>query len=103
MFIRDVQSSRLVELQIEDGDNIPLEASEVILTPAANDYKELKNKPTLDGEEIIGNIHEKDPTVPAWAKEVARPTYNYVDVGAVGEKQLKEIPISTLNDMWNSL
>jgi hypothetical protein len=37
------------------------------------DYEKLKNKPTLNGKEIVGNMVENDPQVPAWAKEEEVP------------------------------
>ena len=48
-----------------------------------NDYELLKNKPKLDGREIIGDIPELDPTVPDWAKEETKPTYSSDEIGAV--------------------
>ena len=37
------------------------------------DYNKLKNKPTLNGREIVGNLNEADPQVPGWAKEEQVP------------------------------
>ena len=38
------------------------------------DYEKLKNKPKLGGREIVGNLDELDPQVPAWAKEEESPS-----------------------------
>lgn len=49
----------------------------------AMDYRKLSNKPTLNGTELVGNVDETDPTVPAWAKSPVKPTYTAAEVGAV--------------------
>ena len=38
------------------------------------DYEKLKNKPKINGNELIGNYDEKDPQVPSWAKEEEQPS-----------------------------
>ena len=48
------------------------------------DYRTLKNKPSINGTELIDNYDEIDPTVPEWAKNSEKPTYTYQEVGAVG-------------------
>ena len=62
-----------------------------------SDYKQLKNKPSINGIELDGNktlddlgiqpkgeylTKETDPTVPQWAKENTKPTYTASEVGA---------------------
>lgn len=37
------------------------------------DYEKLKNKPKFNGVELVGNVNESDPQVPAWAKEEEVP------------------------------
>lgn len=49
-----------------------------------NDYELLKNKPSINGTELIGNYNEIDPTVPEWSKESTKPTYTYDETGSVG-------------------
>ena len=64
---------------------------------SGSDYKQLKNKPSINGVEIDGNktlddlgiqpkgeylTEETDPTVPQWAKENTKPTYTASEVGA---------------------
>lgn len=61
------------------------------------DYSLLKNKPKLDGREIVGDIPELDPTVPAWAKEETKPTYTYQETGAVGgENEIDPLEIEAI-------
>lgn len=45
------------------------------------DYEKLENLPKLDDEIIIGNVQEKDPTVPIWAKSSEKPVYSQEDIG----------------------
>ncbi len=62
------------------------------------DYSALTNKPQIGGKELVGNktlddlgiqpkgtylTKETDPTVPAWAKTEAKPTYTADEVGAL--------------------
>lgn len=67
------------------------------VTIVSNDYEKLKNKPTLNGEEIIGEMNESDPTVPSWAKKPRKPEYSYEEVKAVGAKNV--IPIESIKAM----
>lgn len=53
-----------------------------------NDYEKLKNKPSINGTELIGNYDEIDPTVPAWAKEPDKPEYDADEIGAVSENNI---------------
>ena len=46
-------------------------------------YKELLDKPKLNGKTIDGNMDETDPTVPAWAKAPTKPEYSANEVGAI--------------------
>lgn len=52
-------------------------------TTIGEDYNSLRNKPTLNGETIQGNVSEQDPTVPAWAKAPVKPEYSAEEVGAI--------------------
>lgn len=63
------------------------------------DYEKLKNKPKLNGKEIIGEIQEEDPTVPAWAKCAGKPTYNAQEVGALSANDA--ISLAEINEMFN--
>lgn len=48
-------------------------AEAVVIYGGDLDYNKLKNKPSLGGRELVGNIDELDPQVPAWAKEEEKP------------------------------
>lgn len=61
------------------------------------DYEKLENLPKLDGEPIIGNVQEKDPTVPLWARAAEKPTYSQEEIG-VGT-----ITLAELEKLFNSL
>lgn len=67
-------------------------------TGGTRDYELLVNKPSINGEELIGNYDEIDPTVPEWAKQETKPTYTYDEVGAVGAEN--ELHISEIDRMF---
>lgn len=72
------------------------------ITIVSNDYEKLRNKPTLNGEEILGDMNESDPTVPAWAKKSTKPDYNYDEVAAVGaENALTIAEIKAMVDLFD--
>lgn len=57
-----------IPLSIEMADTeIPLQAEEAE-EKVINDYQALRNKPSINGTELVDNYNETDPTVPAWAK-----------------------------------
>ena len=68
-----------------------------------SDYNKLKNKPTLNGKEIIGAVEEIDPTVPTWAKAETRPVYTPEDVGAMAEGSITSVSTTEIDELWNSL
>lgn len=68
-----------------------------------NDYLNLRNKPTLDGVTIIGNIKERDPTVPEWAKADSKPKYTYKEVEALGEDEVDSLTLEELSLLWDTL
>ena len=61
------------------------------------DYTQLVNLPTLDGEPLIGDVNEKDPTVPLWAKSSEKPVYSQEDIG------IGAISLVDLDKLFNSL
>lgn len=83
-------------LDLSDGREIYKEQ-----TGGTRNYEELENLPTLDGVKIIGNIRERDPTVPDWAKAPSKPTYRADEVGAIAEEAA--ITIEELQEMFESL
>ncbi len=48
-------------------------AESVVIYGGDLDYNKLKNKPTFNGQEMVGDIYEADPLVPGWAKEEEKP------------------------------
>lgn len=92
-------------LTINTDDCIELGVDTVIKTggTGTNDYNVLINKPRLDGVTIQGDMYEKDPTVPDWAKAQTRPTYTANDVGAVATGDIEDITLAALENMWNTL
>ena len=63
-----------IEIDVKDeSDHIQFDLNEEYV--GTTDYEKLRNKPKLNGNEIIGEVEEIDPTVPLWAKEETRPVY----------------------------
>lgn len=70
--------------------DIPMEIDDVYLNldydetvVLSRSYNDLEDKPRLNGETIVGDMVETDPTVPNWAKSPTPPEYTAEDVGAV--------------------
>ena len=77
-----------IELSIEQkAEELQIETENVVEV-ATDDYEKLKNKPTLNGETLIGDMRECDPTVPTWAKEENKPSYTPEEVGAVNSDSI---------------
>lgn len=90
-------------IQIEE-ESIELEFDmDEVYETVTSDYTRLKNKPKLNGVEIVGNVEETDPTVHDWAKEPTRPTYDAEDVGAIAEGDIGSITLEDLGDLWDKL
>lgn len=68
-----------------------------------SDYNKLKNKPTLNGNVIIGAMEEEDPTVSGWAKEPTKPNYTAEEVGAIKNDEIKAISLDELNSLWEGV
>lgn len=108
ILMNDIQMNiqdELDKLQFEikkDKELISLGLDEKFIE-GTNDYNKLKNKPKLNGNEIIGEVEEIDPTVPLWAKAETRPVYTPEDVGAMAEGSVTSVSIEELNELWNSL
>ena len=63
-------------------------------------YNDLEDKPRLNGETIVGDMVETDPTVPNWAKAPTKPEYTAEDVGAVPEGSIRVLGDG---DFWEML
>lgn len=77
-----------------------------IPTPGGTtDYNQLDNKPSINGKVLMGDVAPKDigipdsddikavveETVPAWAREKSKPSYNAREVGAVTQGDVHDI------------
>ena len=89
----------IIDMKISDDSNIELESDEV--NSGTDDYEKLKNLPRLNGKKIIGNISERDPTVPDWAKNPEKPHYTAEELGAVNSADA--ITLEELDKIFNGL
>lgn len=89
----DLESEEVKELHISDGAEIYKEVERYGTTS----YEDLDDLPSLDGVTIIRDVHEKDPTVPLWAKTTNKPVYSSEEVGVFA------ISIEELEKLWNNL
>lgn len=84
-----------IALGIKEEERVSIEAEPVMREElATSDYEKLRNKPRLNGVEIIGDVEETDPTVPGWAKARDKPRYTAEEVGGLdveGALTLEEI------------
>lgn len=93
-----------IQMNIQDeSDRLQFEALDEKFVEGTSDYNKLKNKPKLNGNEIIGEVEEIDPTVPLWAKAETRPVYTPEDVGAMAEGSVTNVSTTELDKLWNSL
>lgn len=91
-----------IEIDVKDeSDHIQFGLNEEYA--GTTDYEKLRNKPKLNGNEIIGEVEEIDPTVPTWAKAETRPVYTPEDIGAVAEGSVTSVSTTELDELWNSL
>lgn len=75
-----------IPLEIDDVDlNLEYDGTVVL----SRSYNDLEDKPRLNGEVIVGDMVETDPTVPNWAKSPTKPEYTAEDVRAVPEGAIR--------------
>lgn len=100
----DVQDdSEQIDIEVDgNSDDLNLEVKEQY-GGGTSDYNKLKNKPTLNGKEIIGAMEEEDPTVSGWAKEPTKPSYTAEEVGAIKNDEIKAISLDGLNSLWEGV
>lgn len=101
MNIQDESDKLQIEIN-EDKETLTLGLDEKFVE-GTNDYNKLKNKPKLNGNEIIGEVEEIDPTVPTWAKAETRPIYTPEDIGAMAEGSVISVSTTELDELWSSL
>lgn len=84
---------------MEADDGFAADFGQVNIEVGAS-YNDLRNKPTLNGRTIQGDVQEADPTVPDWAKAPVKPKYSADEVGAipVGAK----LGAADLEYMWDT-
>lgn len=84
-FIRVEQDGKIIRFFNANGDL----SQEIVLAEGVTDYNDLDGKPSINGVELVGNktteelgivSKETDPTVPSWAKQPNKPTYNYSEI-----------------------
>lgn len=86
----------------EENESLGFDLKEQYVA-GTSDYNKLKNKPTLNGDEIIGAMEEEDPTVSGWAKEPTKPSYTAEEVGAIKNDEIKAISLDELNSLWEGV
>lgn len=86
----------------EENESLEFDFQEQYVA-GTSDYNKLKNKPTLNGNEIIGAMKEEDPTVSGWAKEPTKPSYTAEEVGAIKNDEIKVISLDELNSLWEGV
>lgn len=64
-------------------------------------YKELLDKPSINGTTLEDNYDEIDPTVPKWAKADTKPTYTAEEVGAMSMDD--EMSFTDIKEIWDSI
>lgn len=72
-------------IRVQPDDRVTLKVANVTEVVTDN-YNMLRNLPKLDGVEVKGDMFEKDPTVPAWAKDTEPTEMTYADVKSVWDK-----------------
>lgn len=82
----------------QQQDESPTLHAEVQTVASTSDYNELQNIPRLNGELLMGDVSEVDPTVPSWAKTNNKPEYSADEVGAISEDSA--ITLKELEDMF---
>ena len=93
-----------IQMNIQDeSDKLQIEILDEKFVEGTSDYNKLKNKPKLNGNEIIGEVEEIDPTVPTWAKAETRPVYTPEDIGAMAESSVTSVSTTELDELWNSI
>jgi len=89
-----------IELLVEDaGDEAELDANTAYMINT-DDYANLKNLPTFNGEPLIGDVVEADPTVPQWAKaDSPKDGIKPADINAVSTEDA--ISLAYLASLFN--
>lgn len=90
----------MLEFNVSRKETVDMELNDVYMV-SVDDYEKLKNLPLLDGRKIIGNMQERDPTVPEWAKKQSKPTYTAKEVDAIGTSDV--MSLEEIDDMFKQI
>ena len=90
-----------INMEIASDNLKDMTIEEKIVKGGTTNYEKLNNLPTLDGEPIVGEMHEKDPTVPLWAKAPQKPTYTAEELGCISEDA--EMSLQEINEMCDMI
>lgn len=88
---------KLDKIEIRNSLSMTPDSQLYIEKQGTDNYEELKNLPTLNGEVFIGDKNEIDPTVPLWAKSNAKPSYKPEEIG------VESISLEEIDKLFNSL
>ena len=89
-----------IEVEVNKNVDISMDLDGTCMV-GTDDYEKLKNLPSLNGEKIIGNMSERDPTVPDWAKSPEKPRYTAEELGAVNSEDA--ISLEEIDAIFNGL
>lgn len=88
---------KLDKIEIRNSLSMTPDSQLYIEKQGTDNYEELKNLPKLNGEVLIGNKNEIDPTVALWAKSNVKPSYKPEEVG------IESISLEEIDKLFNSL
>lgn len=89
-----------IEFAVSFAENPGFDVDMVDEMRVSRSYNDLEDKPRLNGETIVGDMVETDPTVPNWAKAPTKPEYSANEVGAIPEGAL--LGAADLEYMWDT-
>lgn len=81
-----------VEMDAEVGE---------VIREITSDYRQLLNRPSINGTSLLDNYDEIDPTVPDWAKRDYKPSYEPEEVGALNEDN--EMHFAEIDAIFNQV
>lgn len=74
------EESQIVKMGLEEDDATLMSLETGIPVGGVQEYPRLKKLPSINGETLITNYDEIDPTVPEWAKGNEPQPINTVDI-----------------------
>lgn len=98
-FSLDSSSVKPIDFEIEQTS--PLDFNVEQSGGGVRSYKKLKDKPSINGTELVDNYDEIDPTVPDWAKEANKPEYTSEEIGAIDRRD--EMSLADIKAVWDSV